>query len=104
MGLKLVHSSDPFHIPDVEIEFKAAWYHERWIEKKQRDGYHHPDVFHNNPRLVPPPLRDDGRTRCDQCHLQMVSWRELPEKYKPTAREIVRNIPKCNDAWRKSNG
>lgn len=86
-----------------ELEFKAAWFHDLWIDQKKKDGFHYID-FHSNPMLTPPPLRDDGKSRCDQCNLMMGPYSTLSEKVKDLDRSIVLGIPKCEDAWRKRNG
>ena len=82
-----------------EIEFKAAWFHERWREDKAKSGWHHPR-FHVSPYKVAPPLRDDGKTYCGACSAQMVPYAELTEEVKELDRAIVRRWDECEKAWK----
>lgn len=83
----------------AELEFKAEFFHRLWIIRKARAGQH-ATGYHSDPMKSPPPLRADGRSRCDQCCLLMDSYSKLPESAKEPARDIVLNIQNAEDAWR----
>lgn len=82
-----------------ELEFKAEFFHDVKTAQLKRQGQHYID-FHNNPMVSPPPLRDDGKTRCNQCNLLMAPYSQVPEDVKHSSREIVLNIIRADDAWR----
>ena len=86
-----------------ELEWRAEWWHDLWMKNQAARGFHHPSK-HINAFEVPPPLRDDGKTRCALCSLNMVSYSQLPENVKESDRDIVRNIAKCDQAWEAVRG
>lgn len=82
-----------------ELEFKAEYFHNVIVARMKTGGKHYID-FHNNPMVTPPPLRDDGKTRCDNCVLGMSSYLMLPESTKDLRRELVLHIAPADEAWR----
>lgn len=84
---------------DAERNFKAEYFHNLWIARKKKSGKHYTD-YHNNPMVVPPPLRDDGKTRCNDCCLKMAPYSQLSEKDREAVYEIVEHLPKVEAAWR----
>lgn len=87
---------------DIELEWKSELVHNVWLAGAQKRGLHHPDTHLRNPMIVPPRLRDDGKTRCDQCNLNMVPYQQLSESVKQADRDIVLNMSKVSDAWEES--
>lgn len=85
-----------------ELEWKSELVHNIWLVGAQKRGLHHPEMHLRNPMVVPPRLRDDGKTRCDQCNLNMVPYQQLEDKVKQADRDIVLNMSKVNDAWEES--
>lgn len=82
-----------------ELEFKAERFHAFAVEQLSKRGWHHPR-FHANPMVSPPPLRDDGITRCDNCRLNMAEYLELPENARVELRAFVLAAWNADEAWR----
>ena len=59
-----------------ELDFRANWLYDRYVEERKRYGFHGPE-FHNDPMKVPPPVRADGKTRCEACRLDMGPFESL---------------------------
>ncbi len=89
----------PVEMTRDEVEFKAEFFHKLWISQKTAEGKHW-IAYHANPMMSPPPLRADGKSRCDDCLLNMAPYSELPEKVKDLDRRIVLNIQNAEIAWR----
>lgn len=82
-----------------ELDFKAAMFHKLWVDREKIRGFHHPD-YHADPMKTPPPLRDDGLTRCDECRRIMAPFEKLSPHEQTEARQIVLDAKLCEDAWR----
>ena len=85
----------------TEIDFKARWWHDRQIKKKKILGLHHPDFHTSNPMVVPPPLRDDGKTRCGNCDLSMAEYELLNDGQRRDVFNLAADSINCDLAWKE---
>jgi hypothetical protein len=68
----------PFDFPGEALERLAEIEHERWMQAKLADGWHHG-------------LKTDKDKKLNKC---LLPWNELPEEEKEKDRDLVRGIPK----------
>lgn len=83
-----------------EFEWKLRWHHRKWMERMGGKGYHHPQA-HHNPFAVscPPPLRGDGKTYCDKCHLAMLDFDKLDKGLQAMHSQAVQDAADCHEAF-----
>ena len=100
MGALIETKPTTLSVMDKETEFKASYLHKRWAENKAKSGFHYPS-FHISPYKVAPPLKDDGRTYCTNCDLNICAWKDAPESFKTNFYSDLKIYADMQEAWKK---
>ena len=84
-----------------ELEWKAEWFGNRFVQERIAYGFHNPQAFHISPFKVAPPLRADGKTYCEACDASLVDYKDSDEKNKAHWRKLVAVVKVCEEEFGK---